>query len=105
MGLMLSFISFLSIFADATVPVGFQVIAISAIGGSYLPYVYDIIAGRSRAERRSTMLAVAEITQLVASLFGVAVSVALGERNLLLFAMTSVLFLFAIYYQSKEEAY
>ena len=100
-GIILSLISLISPYDPLVYT--FQLILLSAIGGCYLPYVYDIVVGKGGVQNRGTMFACAEVVQGLASIFGMILMTATQQNSVLLFSITSALFLGAHQLQSKEK--
>lgn len=90
-----------AIVIDAFVKI--QIIYLGGIGGFYLPFIYDIVIQRGGANHRGRMLACLEIVQLVASLFGILLTSILQNKLTFLFFLISILFVFSIILQIKEE--
>lgn len=103
-GFILSITSFLYLIGTKeSIPLELDIILLATIGGLYLPYVYDLIAEKSRATQRSTMFAVAETIQFIASILGTLINTMWLGQNLFLFATTSLIFLLSLLLQSKER--
>lgn len=103
-GIILSLISLIfSYYVNDPILFKFQLIMISAIGGFYLPFVYDIVVSKGGVQQRSTMFACAEVVQGIASVFGMLLITAAGSSSAALFSTTTVLFIGAHRLQSREK--
>lgn len=104
-GMMLSFTNFLyySFFSSERVYTGLSLIHLAAVGGFYLPFVYDIIISKSNAQHRGTLFACAEVVQSLAAVLGAIVMTLVGSDPILLFAMTTLLFTIALFITAKCE--
>ncbi|MCX7998712.1 MAG: hypothetical protein N3A69_07135, partial [Leptospiraceae bacterium] len=104
-GFILSMISLLYLIGTAeSFPIELEIILLAAIGGVYIPYIYVIIAEHSRAKGRSTMFAVAEIVQISASLIGSILNLLFLKNSVILFSITSLLFLLAFLLQIRGKS-
>jgi len=104
-GVMLSItcLIYYSFYANANIPLGLQLIQIAAVGGFYLPFVYDMVVTEGGAGRRGTMFACAEVVQSIASVIGMVMMTLIGDRSILLFSLTTFLFLGAYHLQLKKR--
>ncbi len=103
-GMMLSFTNFLYYFfaKNEFINTGLSLIHLAAVGGFYLPFVFDIIISKSNAQNRGTLFACAEVVQSLAAVLGVIAMTLIGDNPIFLFATTTILFTIALSITAKH---
>jgi MFS family permease len=82
-----------------------QIVHLGALGGFYLPFVFDVVIRKGKSTHRGIMLAYLEIIQLIASLIGIFIVSMFEKNNVLLFSIPPFFYLIALFFQFKEEHY
>ncbi|HEV3270215.1 MAG TPA: hypothetical protein VGZ69_06165 [Candidatus Rhabdochlamydia sp.] len=103
-GMMLSFTNFLYYYfpTNEFLDTGLSLIHLAAVGGFYLPFVFDIIISKSNAQHRGTLFACAEVVQSLAAVLGVIAMTLIGDNPIFLFATTTILFIIALSITAKH---
>lgn len=105
-GMMLSFTNFLYYYFSTNefINTGLSLIHLAAVGGFYLPFVFDIIISKSNAQNRGTLFACVEVVQSLAAVLGVIAMTLIGDNPVFLFATTTILFTIALFITAKHGA-
>lgn len=105
-GFMLSAVTlFYLIFMGKQMPMGLQLVLLSALGGFYLPFVFDILVNNVRVEHRGVMFAYAEVIQSIAAITALITVTFYKDSIIFLFSLTTFFFMLALVFQLKEEKY